>query len=221
MRQRVILGAVLTLMLGRASAVEAQLVERPSQIYQPESRVFNIPPAAQRRYDRIEATLTREAWPGFGTIGIAATATDTTLVLSLGDGLVFPLANGELVIKSGGQAEHLWLMSRVGDALSVQRGYRGTAPIAIEAGATVRLNDLVTIVWERTLNGVDWEAIDRFTCPGGEVPSPRGGFTGFCHSGIATSLNGVPVARPGDLRVTITNRVRYQSAYTLEALDAP
>lgn len=182
----------------------------PLAVYDRETRYVDITPADSRTFIQVGAVLTGDGtdWPGQGQIALTvpATALDKNITVLVGQGDLFPTNYGRMVvINPSWQTELVWLESRVGDVLTVKRGYENSKPMAIEAGATLWLLDLITVKFQKTLDGVNWVGAGAFTCAGGP-PEPDSPFE-RCGASFSMNRGGVMIAQPGDLRVEFTNRV--------------
>lgn len=195
----------------------------PSRIYQADTRTFDIPPSAQKKFTGMRVSMTRETWPGASTVAVAAGQSDTQIILPVNAGVTFPLAGGRVRVKNpNGSVEFVQLVSRSGDVLTVQRGQENTAPMVLDVGAEVRLFDLVILQFQRTLdNGQSWEDYGcGATFSGGTILHPITGLPVTASStGCSFSLNGQPVARDGDLRIVTTNRVDFRTSVTVELVE--
>jgi hypothetical protein len=195
---------------------------RAEQTYPAATRTFDIPPAAQSRFRALDCTFTRVAWPGAATIDLAATVAATTVRVPVG--AVFPAAGGRLAVTSGGLTELMRLVSRAGRILTVGRGQDGTTPIPIAVGATILLLDLLTLHFQRTVNGVDWEDVGGATFAGGiAMTDARPGFPSVEQTtcGAAFRFNDAhgPISRPGDTRIVLSNRVTLTTAITAHLVE--
>lgn len=194
--------------------------QQPSKTYAAGVRIYNIPPSTNRKYVGVEAQLTREDWPGRSTLAGAASLADTALVLPVGAGDLFPLTGGSLsAINPDGTFEFLTLVARTGDVLTVIRGVRRPA-IPLVAGAVILLRDLVTVTFEATPDGgVTWQRIGAATSGGGVDRRPDGSFRVFAIAFGWTDAAGNRIAKDGDTRVVITNRVALSTALTLDMIE--
>ncbi len=169
---------LILLLVGMSAAVVEARKDLivPLTTYDRETRYINLAPADSGKFIEVTTTLTSAGtdWPGVGQIALSvpATFTDKVLVLLPGQGDLFPLNYGRLLLgdPATGKIEIVWLESRLGDVLTVTRGYQNLPPMAIDAGTTLLLLDLVTVQFEKTLDGVNWVPVGAFTCAGGPPP---------------------------------------------------
>ena len=207
--------------------------QQPSRSYDAGTNIYNIPPAANRKYVGVQAELTREAWPGVTTLAAPITTEETVLLVLLGTGDAnFPSTGVpftcrisrcgavRLVVErlADGVVEGMWLDVRAGDTLAVHR--RDFGRHAFPAGSTITLLNLVYVEFQAALDGVTWSRIGAADFTGGVVRNDMGVEQVISSVGFGwTDGTGARIARDGDTRVSIRNSVALRTALTLDMTE--